>query len=98
MPAIDLCYADEDECYFLDEAMWIKYDPISIACNSNITELQIYLDDGCEDEGHFYIACKHLYDVLKQKGFCVENHVFDGHHNSEYVMSNLNKYLEFYCK
>ena len=31
MPAIDLSYADEDEPYFADEAMWLKYDPVTIA-------------------------------------------------------------------
>ena len=27
MQAIDLSYADEDECYFADETMWLKNDP-----------------------------------------------------------------------
>ena len=96
MPAIDLSYADEDECYFADEAMWLQFDPISIAAGSGACDLRVFLDDGDQDEGQFYRGCEKLYEILRQKGADVQNHVFKGHHNGEYVVSNLKTYLRFY--
>ncbi|MBQ2672319.1 MAG: prolyl oligopeptidase family serine peptidase [Clostridia bacterium] len=96
MPAIDLNYEDEDECYFENKEMWQKYDPITIAKNKKTSDLKIFLDCGNEDEGKFYIACKKLYKVLKSKSIQIENHVFKGHHNAEYIISNLEKYFRFY--
>ena len=96
MPAIDLCYEDEDECYFADEAMWQKYNPITIAENSTFGDVKVFLDDGKDDEGEFYRACEKLYSVLKQKGVDVQNHLYTGHHNAEYVLSNMEAYLRFY--
>lgn len=96
MPAIDMSYADEDECYFSDEKMWEKYDPITLSKEQNIEDLQVYLDDGDQDEGQFYLACEKLYELLRNKNVNVENHVFKGHHDRNYVMSNLKSYLQFY--
>ena len=96
MPAIDLTFADEDECYFANEAMWLKYSPISIAENASIGDLKVFLDDGKNDEGRFYYACERLYQILKDKGVDVQNYLFNGHHNAEYVVSNMNTYLRFY--
>ncbi len=96
MPAIDLSYVDEDECYFENEEMWNKYDPITIAKNNDINNIKIYLDDGNEDEGNFYLACEKLYDILKEKNIDVKFNLFEGHHNAEYIVSNLERYLKFY--
>jgi len=96
MPAIDLSYLDEDECYFANEEMWNKYDPITIAENNNIDRLKIYLDDGKEDEGKFYVACEKLFNILNNKNVEVKYNLFEGHHNAEYIKSNLEKYLKFY--
>ena len=96
MPAIDLSYADEDECYFSDEAMWKKYDPITIAANKNFDGISVFLDAGNNDEGQFYRACEKLYPILKSKGVDIQNHIFDGHHNGKYIMSNMKSYLRFY--
>ena len=65
MPAIDLNYEDEDECYFENKKMWLKYDPITIAENKKINDLKVFLDCGNEDEGKFYTACEKLYEILK---------------------------------
>ena len=96
MPAIDLNYEDEDECYFKNKEMWLKYDPITIAENKKINDLKVFLDCGNEDEGRFYIACEKLYEILKSKNVNVENHIFKGHHNAKYIVSNLEKYYKFY--
>ena len=96
MPAIDLNYEDEDECYFENKEMWQKYDPVTIAENKKINDLKIFLDCGNEDEGRFYIACEKLYEILKSKNVNVENHIFKGHHNAEYIVLNLEKYYKFY--
>ncbi|MBR0423381.1 MAG: prolyl oligopeptidase family serine peptidase [Clostridia bacterium] len=96
MPAIDLNYENEDECYFENKEMWLKYDPVTIAENKKINDLKVFLDCGNEDEGKFYIACEKLYEILKSKSVNVENHIFKGHHNAEYIISNLEKYYKFY--
>ena len=97
MPALELELADEDRPYFTDENMWGKYDPISIARSNELSsDLEVYLDAGDKDEGQFYQGCALLYDVLKQKGVTVQNHVFPGHHNEAYIKSNMEKYLAFY--
>jgi enterochelin esterase-like enzyme len=96
MPAIDLSYADEDECYFADETMWLKNDPISIAKQTVFDDLQVFLDDGKEDEGQFYRACEKLFQLLRQNGADVQNHVFEGHHSGDYIRFNMETYLRFY--
>ena len=96
MPAIDLSFDAEDECYFADQTMWLKYDPITIAETVGRNDLEVFLDDGKDDEGRFYRACEKLFRVLKQKGIHVQNHLLEGRHNGEYILSNLKTYLRFY--
>ncbi len=96
MPAMDLSYADEDECYFADEAMWKKYDPVTIAGNSAFRDIQVFLDDGKDDEGAFYRTCGKLASVLRKKGIEVQNHLYEGRHDKEYVLGNMETYLQFY--
>lgn len=96
MPAIDQSYEDEDESYFENEAMWLKNDPVHIAEQSTFEALQVYLDDGKHDEGQFYRSCDKLFHILQKKGANVQNHLFEGNHSGEYVVSNLKKYLHFY--
>lgn len=97
MPAIELRLEEEDTPYFKDMSVWEKYDPITIAKNNEISkELKVFLDAGDEDEGHFYEGCKILQSILEEKNIISQNHIFKGHHNGEYIMNNLEKYLEFY--
>ena len=97
MPAIELTLEEEDTPYFKDISVWEKYDPITIAKNNEISkELKVYLDAGNQDEGHFYEGCKVLQDILEKKQITSQNHIYTGHHNGEYIISNLEKYLEFY--
>ncbi len=96
MPAVDLAYAEEDECYFEDEAMWLQYDPVSIAKRSVFENMQIFLDDGKDDEGQFCRACETLFRILQRKGADVQYHMFAGCHSGEYVLTNLDMYLRFY--
>lgn len=96
MPAIDLSYADEDEPYFADEAMWLKYDPVTIAENGIFEDTKVFLDDGKDDEGQFFRTCDKLFSILKAKGVDVQNHLFTDSHNGEYVLRNMKTYLCFY--
>ncbi len=96
MPAVDLSYADEDECYFENEKMWLENDPITIAGRSTFDGLKVFLDDGKNDEGKFFRACEKLFHILKKNGVDVQNHLFEGHHDGEYVKANLKTYLRFY--
>lgn len=97
MPVLELSLDNEDTPYYNHLDMWMEYNPIYIAKNNNISNsIKIYLDAGDNDEGKFYEGCSVLYDILNQKGINVQNHVFPGHHNIQYVLSNIKKYLKFY--
>lgn len=97
MPAIELTLEKEDTPYFEDMSVWEKYDPITVAKNNEISkDIKVYLDAGNEDEGHFYEGCKILQDILDKKQIVSQNHIYEGHHNGAYIISNLEKYLEFY--
>ena len=55
-----------------------------------------FLDAGDEDEGGFNNAVESLSKKLISHGICVEHHISPGHHNLQYVKSNIWKYLIFY--
>ncbi len=57
---------------------------------------KVYLDAGNQDEGHFLRDVKFLQDILEKKQVTSQNHIYEGHHNGAYIISNLEKYLEFY--
>ena len=59
-------------------------------------DMKVYLDAGEKDEGRFYEGGSILHNMLKKKGVNTQNYLFPGHHNTEYVQSNVSKYLEFY--
>lgn len=97
MPAIELTLEKEDTPYFKDISVWEKYNPITIAKNSEISkDLKVYLDAGNQDEDHFYEGCKILQELLIKRHINSQNHIYEGHHNGAYIMSNLEKYFEFY--
>ena len=64
--------------------------------NDISSEMKVYLDAGEKDEGRFYEGGSILHNMLKKKGVNTQNYLFPGHHNTEYVQSNVSKYLEFY--
>ncbi len=99
MPALDLFYNEEDEPHFINNETWEKCDPIRLAGNlRNNTDLKVYLDAGDQDEGGFYEGCALLHKTLDSKGIKTENHIFQGHHDAEYIKSNIERYLLFYGK
>jgi enterochelin esterase-like enzyme len=97
MPAIELKLEEDDKPHFIDLEKWEKYDPITIAKNNIIaSDIDVYLDAGDEDEGGFYEGCSILNNILKENGINSQNYIFPGHHNVEYIKSNIEKYLKFY--
>lgn len=99
MPAIELTLEKEDQPYFENMEIWNKYDPINIAKNEmDSVDMKVFLDAGNQDEGEFYKGCSLLHGILQEKNIISQNHVFVGHHNLEYVQSNLEKYLKFYSQ
>ncbi|MGL5652342.1 MAG: alpha/beta hydrolase [Paraclostridium sp.] len=98
MPALDLQFEDDDKIYFSDNVMWKKYDPIHICRNNPISlDIDIYLDAGDRDEGRFYEGCSVLHSMLQVNNMNSQNHIFPGNHSVEYIQSNFEKYLQFYC-
>lgn len=99
MPAIELTLEEEDKPHFSCREVWEKYDPVHIAENEDIrADIQVYLDAGDKDEGRFYEGCSILNKILEEKGITVQNHLFQGHHNVEYIKTNIEAYLRFYGK
>ncbi|MGC3979398.1 MAG: alpha/beta hydrolase-fold protein [Paludibacteraceae bacterium] len=96
MPAIELKLEEEDKAYFQNQDNWEKYDPIKIAEQMKCTNLKVYLDAGDKDERAFYDGCSILNKILKRKGIDSQNYVYEGHHNIEYIKSNIEKYMLFY--
>lgn len=66
--------------------------------NTNISNIDVYLDAGDNDEGQFYEGYSILHKTLIEKEVNSQNHVFSGHHSIEYIKSNLEKYFKFYGK
>lgn len=98
MPALELQLDQEDIPYFNTIDIWKKNNPLYIAKKCAISlDWQIYLDAGNKDEGGFYNGCLDLYKILVSRNIAVQNHIFEGHHNIEYIKENLEKYLIFYA-
>lgn len=73
-----------------------KYDPLYIAKHNDISsEMKVYLDAGERMRAGFMKGL-HSSQYAKEKGVNTQNYLFPGHHNTEYVQSNVSKYLEFY--
>lgn len=97
MPAIELMLEEEDKPHFPNREAWRKYDPITIAKNDDTaSDIEVYLDAGDKDEGEFYEGCAVLNKILEEKGINSQNHIYIGHHNTEYIKANISKYLKFY--
>lgn len=96
MPAIEIALEDEDRPYYSSQSMWDKYDPITIAKNNNIENVDVYLDCGDEDDGGFYRGCEILNNILKEKNVKTQYHLNRGRHNHEYIKGNICEYLNFY--
>lgn len=98
MPVLELELDQEDTPYFNTIDIWKKNNPLYIAKECVISpDCQIYLDAGNKDEGEFYNGCLELHNILIDRNITVQNHIFEGHHNIEYIKSNLEKYLTFYA-
>ena len=98
MPALERQLDPEDIPYFGTEGAWVSLNPMTIAEDcSLLPDMKFYLDAGSHDEGRFYEGCAELCALLERRGVNVQNHVFPGHHNADYIRSNLEKYLIFYA-
>ena len=97
MPAVELQLDEEDMPYFKNLDMWRANNPLLTAAKCSLgSDCKIYIDAGDEDEGGFYNGYLRLYKTLNTRGIDVQNHIFKGHHNMEYIKSNIEKYIAFY--
>ena len=55
-----------------------------------------YLDAGSCDEGGFDESVREISKVFQKHGINFESHIFEGHHNLEYIKQNIRNYLIFY--
>ena len=63
-----------------------------------LLDFKVYLDAGDKDEGEFYNGCSILDKILKSRGIESQNYVFEGHHNVEYIKSNMEKIYDVLWK
>ena len=98
MPAIenhlelaDLPYYGTEEEFNLNNPLHFK------SFNDNHKDQFYYLDAGNSDEGGFNISVCELSKVFQKHDINFEYHIFDGHHNLDYLKRNIEKYLIFYC-
>lgn len=97
MPAIEKRLELDDLLYYGTEEDFILNDPLRFKSFINLHKEQSwYLDAGDCDEGGFNESVCILSQLLSSHGICCESHIFKGHHNKEYIDSNLAKYLIFY--
>lgn len=96
MPAIEIALEEEDKLFFSSLSLWNNYDPISIAKNQDLIDIDVYLDCGDHDEGRFYRGCSILHTILQEKGVNSQYYLNQGHHSIDYIKANLENYLLFY--
>ena len=97
MPAIETELALSDIPYYGNEHSFHKNNPLEFERFEKLHQKQEwFLDAGDEDEGGFNNAVESLFKKLISHGICVEHHISPGHHNLQYVKSNIWKYLIFY--
>ncbi len=80
-----------------NEGLQNERDPLFIAQNKDLKELNIYLDCGDNDSYKFYIGCDRLYKILQDKGVKSQYHLNSGAHDGVYWEENSEKYLLFYA-
>lgn len=97
MPAIEKQLELADLPYYGTEEDFILNNPLKFKSFTDLHKEQTwYLDAGDCDEGGFNESVCILSQLLSSYGIYCENHIFKGHHNKEYIDSNLEKYLIFY--
>jgi enterochelin esterase-like enzyme len=81
---------------FPSETERLQRDPLYMAKNLKLDELQIYLDNGDKDHEWLIEGNEILLEILKQKGIEVQYSVNSGGHDYKYWGSQADKYLKFY--
>jgi enterochelin esterase-like enzyme len=74
-----------------------RLDPIFLASDKDLGDLQVYLDCGDQDSFRFYEGCDRLYKALQAKGVASEYRLSPGGHNDAYWKEHLDDYLLFYA-
>ncbi|HEX2946882.1 MAG TPA: alpha/beta hydrolase-fold protein [Clostridia bacterium] len=80
-----------------DQSTRKERDPILIAEEKDLSNVEVYLDCGDKDGYKFYEGCEKLSGVLKGKGIKEQYHMYPGGHESSYWSSHLEEYLVFYA-
>lgn len=98
IPALELQLEEEDIPFFGSEAGFARNNPLAFdSFNEQHRSQKWYLDAGDCDEGGFYEGCRMMSERLKPHCANVQCNIFKGHHNLQYIRSNLEKYLIFYA-
>ena len=80
----------------LDRDYWKRNTPFALArASANLTQLQVYLDCGLQDDYGFDAGTKVLHQILDQKKIPNQFHLYPGGHNWQYVADHFEASLEF---
>lgn len=97
MPAIEIELEESDIQYYGDEEGFHLNNPLEFNGFNQAHQFQSwYLDAGDKDEGGFNISMNMFANHLIKNDMKVVHHIFDGHHNLQYIKDNIAKYLVFY--
>ncbi len=97
MPAIEIKLDMSDIQYYGNEDGFHANNPLEFNGFNQAHQLQSwYLDAGNEDEGRFYITTNMFANHLTKNNIKVTLHIFEGHHDLQYIKDNISKYLIFY--
>jgi len=65
---------------------------------ASLRRLQIYFDDGSNDDYGFEQGAQRLHDLLKARGIPHEFHIYPGRHDAQFVMQHFGDVMEFQWK
>ncbi len=97
MPAIETELDLSDIQYYGNEDGFHANNPLEFNGFNQAHQFQSwYLDAGNEDEGGFNITTNMFANHLTKNNIKVTHHIFEGHHDLQYIKDNISKYLIFY--
>ena len=97
MPAVESQLELADLPYYGTVEEYNSNNPLHFkSFNDKHKEQLWYLDAGSCDEGGFDESVREISKVFQKHGINFESHIFEGHHNLEYIKQNIRNYLIFY--
>ena len=89
--------SDIEKWLYPNKELQAERDPLILARDKDLGDLNVYLDCGDQDSYRFYEGCDKLFAILQAMGVDVQYHLNPGGHEGSYWEANEEKYLLFYA-